>query len=159
MPLPTASSVATTPLLPPVRGKIQSRTQVKDAGHNVVSMPLQPCNIRRGQLQITKSRVQSSYVNCAAALTARSAAVAAGQTQTLNRSRPTITITPGKEKSPRLDDNGPGLPPFDGGGRGDGGGGGDMGSGGLILLAILGILDVLKEIESEWRGKNNDRRL
>ncbi|KAI4351419.1 hypothetical protein L6164_005788 [Bauhinia variegata] len=129
MPLPTASSVATTPLLPPEW----------DQSQKLLAMYLLYFSV---QLE-----------------TARSAAVAAGQTQTLKRRSRTITITPGKEKSPRLDDNGPGLPPFDGGGRGDGGGGGDMGSGGLILLAILGILDVLKEVESEWRGKNNDGRL
>lgn len=62
-----------------------------------------------------------------------------------------------KIKSPRLDDNGPGWPPRDDDGNGgNGGGGGGKWSGGLTLLGILGILDILKDIETEWRRK--DRR-
>ena len=60
-----------------------------------------------------------------------------------------------KVKSPKLDDNGPGLPPHDDDGNGgNGGGGGGKFSGGLALLGILGILDILKDIESEWQRKN-----
>ncbi|PNX57900.1 hypothetical protein L195_g050638 [Trifolium pratense] len=62
-----------------------------------------------------------------------------------------------KVRSPRLDDNGPGLPPRkDDGNGGNGGGGGGNFSAGLILLGILGILDMLKDIEGEVQNKVKD---
>lgn len=60
-----------------------------------------------------------------------------------------------KVKSPKLDNNGPGLPPYDGDGHGGNGGGGGNFSVGLILLGILGVLDVLKDIEKQWQRKHN----
>lgn len=63
-----------------------------------------------------------------------------------------------KVKNPRLDDNGPGLPPRDDDGNGgNGGGGGGNFSGGLALLGILGVLDILKDIEGELQRKVKDR--
>lgn len=61
-------------------------------------------------------------------------------------------------KTPQLDDSGPGLPPFSDDGNGGGGGGGGKFSGGIVLLGILGVLDVLKDIENEWRRKDDNRR-
>jgi len=63
------------------------------------------------------------------------------------------------DKKIRLDDNGPGLPPRDDDGNGgNGGGGGGNFSGGLVLLGILGVLDILKDIESEIQRKVKDSR-
>lgn len=62
---------------------------------------------------------------------------------------------PGKAKTPRLDDSGPGLPPRNDDGNGGNGGGGGNYSGGLALLGILGILDVLKDIENDWQRKDD----
>lgn len=60
-----------------------------------------------------------------------------------------------KVNSPKLADNGPGLPPRDDDGNGgNGGGGGGKFSGGLTLLGILGILDILKDIETELQRKD-----
>jgi len=59
-----------------------------------------------------------------------------------------------KVKSPKLDNNGPGLPPRDDDGNGGNGGGGGKFSGGLPLLGILGVLDILKDIEKQWQSKH-----
>ncbi|WVY95595.1 hypothetical protein V8G54_027746 [Vigna mungo] len=81
------------------------------------------------------------------------AAAAASASQTLTRNTRSMTITPDKVKSPKLDNNGPGLPPRDDDGNGGNGGGGGKFSGGLHLLGILGVLDILKDIEKQWQKK------
>ena len=51
------------------------------------------------------------------------------------------------------------MPPRDDDGNGgNGGGGGGNFSGGLVLLGILGVLDILKDIESEIQQKVKDSR-
>ncbi|XP_076904972.1 uncharacterized protein LOC143560579 [Bidens hawaiensis] len=93
---------------------------------------------------------------CAAALNAR---MGAEQTQTVTRQSSTITIAPvqGKEKSPDLDDGGPGLPPRDDdGGGGGGGGGGGWSSGGFFFFGFLAFLGFLKDQEKEG-GYGDDR--
>ncbi|KAF7820150.1 protein YELLOW LEAF 1, choloroplastic-like [Senna tora] len=150
----STSNVATSPLLPSVR-RSQYQAETEHTGPNVVHMQPLPCNMRRGKLRIAKSQTQSRRIRCSAAL---NASCASGQTQTITRESRTATLTPGKAKTPQLDDNGPGLPPRMDDGNGGNGGGGNNFSGGSILLGILGILDVLKEIENQWRHKDDDRR-
>ncbi|XP_028788963.1 protein YELLOW LEAF 1, choloroplastic-like [Neltuma alba] len=150
-------NTAASPLLPPVRtgGPYQKEADYNN-GPNLVGMQALPCNVRRGKLQIGKSQNRSRHIRCDAAL---NATCAAALTQTVTRESQTVTLTPGKAKTPQLDDNGPGLPPYrDDGNGGNGGGGGGKFSGGLVLLGILGVLDILKEMENEWRRKDDDRR-
>lgn len=61
---------------------------------------------------------------------------------------------PGKEKPPKLDDGGTGLPPRNDGGGGGGGGGGHKWSGGFYFFAFLVFLDYLKDLESEEPSRN-----
>ncbi|XP_075078105.1 uncharacterized protein LOC107775600 isoform X4 [Nicotiana tabacum] len=97
-----------------------------------------------------------------------------GQTQTLTRENSTITVAPGKVKSPDLDDGGAGfIPRDDGGGMGGcggggwgggggggghwaGGGGGVHWAGGFFLFVFLVILGFLKDKEEE--GPYGDQR-
>lgn len=58
---------------------------------------------------LCSSRKNNAFI-CFAALNAR---CAAEQTQTVTREAPTITVLPGKEKSPQLDDGDSGFPPRD----------------------------------------------
>ncbi|CAJ2648287.1 protein YELLOW LEAF 1, choloroplastic-like [Trifolium pratense] len=149
------SCVGSSPLLLPVSSINQTQAHIKHSRPNIGRMQPLPYNIRKGQLQTVTSRSSSSQFKCAAALSATCAA--AGATQTVTRNPRTITVTPEKVRSPRLDDNGPGLPPRDDDGNGgNGGGGGGNFSGGLILLGILGILDMLKDIEGEVQNKVKD---
>ncbi|KAK2428062.1 hypothetical protein P8452_42222 [Trifolium repens] len=148
------SCVGSSPLLLPVRIN-QPQGCVKYSRPNIVRMQRLPYNIRKGELQIATSRSSSSRFRCAAALNATCAA--AGATQTVTRNARTMTVTPDKVRNPRLDDNGPGLPPRDDDGNGgNGGGGGGNFSGGLLLLGILGVLDILKDIEGELQNKVKD---
>ncbi|KAL1330143.1 hypothetical protein HN51_047304 [Arachis hypogaea] len=141
----------------PVGYRSQGEVQVNNARPNILQMQPLPYNIRKGELQTANFRSRSSRVKCSAVLDARCAAASA--TQTLVRRSRTTTISPEKVKSPKLDDNGPGLPPRDNDGNGgNGGGGGGKFSGGLILLGILGILDILKDIECEWLRNRKHRR-
>uniref|UniRef100_A0A2N9HAS2 Uncharacterized protein n=1 Tax=Fagus sylvatica TaxID=28930 RepID=A0A2N9HAS2_FAGSY len=99
-----------------------------------------------------KSKLEGENVICGAAT--------AEQTQTVTQKSPTITHIPGKEKSPRLDDGGSGFPPYDrrgGGGSGGGGDGGDIPSGGWVLFGFLGVLGFLKEKETQWLNRDDDR--
>ncbi|KAJ1435916.1 hypothetical protein SESBI_04464 [Sesbania bispinosa] len=150
------SCVGTSPLLLSVSSKSQSQVHVKHTRPNIVGMPPLPHNIRKGELQIATLQSSSPGIRCAAASNAKCAA-GASATQTVTRNARSITITPDKVKTPKLDDNGPGLPPRDDDGNGGNGGGGGKWSGGLTLLGILGILDILKDIESELR--RHDRRV
>ncbi|PKA50634.1 hypothetical protein AXF42_Ash017973 [Apostasia shenzhenica] len=83
---------------------------------------------------------------CATALRAKNAVE---QTQTVTQQPSTITVAPtlGKEKLPKLDDGGCGLPPRNGGGGG--GGGGNNWSGGFYFFSFLIFLNYLKELEDE----------
>ncbi|KAK7256254.1 hypothetical protein RIF29_29693 [Crotalaria pallida] len=146
--------VNTLPLFAPVGSKTQLLQQTAQTRPNVVGMQPLPYKIGKGELQIGTSPCQSRHVRCRAALNAK---CSAGQTQTLSRKSGTSVVTPDKVKSPKLDDNGPGFPPRDNDGNGGNGGGGGNWSGGLLLLGILGMLDILKEIETEWL-KKHDRK-
>ncbi|CAJ2647423.1 protein YELLOW LEAF 1, choloroplastic-like [Trifolium pratense] len=145
------SCVGSSPLLYP--GSInQPKAFVKYSRPNIVRMQRSPYNIKKGELQTGTFRSSSSRFKYAGALNATCVA-----TQTVTRKPQTVTITPEKVRSPRLDDNGPGLPPRkDDGNGGNGGGGGGNFSAGLILLGILGILDMLKDIEGEVQNKVKD---
>ncbi|XP_070045904.1 protein YELLOW LEAF 1, choloroplastic-like [Nicotiana tomentosiformis] len=97
-----------------------------------------------------------------------------GQTQTLTRENSTITVAPGKVKSPDLDGGGAGFTPRDdgggmggcggggwgggggGGGHWAGGGGGVHWAGGFFLFVFLVILGFLKDKEEE--GPYGDQR-
>ncbi|BAT96214.1 hypothetical protein LR48_Vigan02g052600 [Vigna angularis] len=147
-----ASSVGTSPLLFLVGIRSQPEADVKRNGPNIVGLKPLPYNIRKGELK-TATLQSSSYTRRAAALNTKSAA-AASASQTLTRNARTMTITPDKVKSPKLDNNGPGLPPRDDDGNGGNGGGGGKFSGGLHLLGILGVLDILKDIEKQWQRKH-----
>ncbi|GAU42629.1 hypothetical protein TSUD_238210 [Trifolium subterraneum] len=99
----------------------------------------------------------SAMVHHLPPITLSATCAASGATQTVTRNARTITVTPEKVRSPRLDDNGPGLPPRDDDGNGgNGGGGGGNFAGGLLLLGILGLLDMLKDIEGEIQKKVKD---
>ncbi|KAG6596785.1 Protein YELLOW LEAF 1, choloroplastic, partial [Cucurbita argyrosperma subsp. sororia] len=101
------------------------------------------------------SRKNNAFI-CFAALNAR---CAAEQTQTVTREAPTITVLPGKEKSPQLDDGDSGFPPRDDGdGGGGGGGGGGNWSGGFFFFGFLAFLGFLKDKESEEPYQNDRRR-
>ncbi|XP_020229187.1 protein YELLOW LEAF 1, choloroplastic [Cajanus cajan] len=151
-----ASSVNTSPLILPVGIKIQPQAHVKHTGPNIVGMKPLPYNIRKEDRMISTLQSPSSHITCAAALDTKCAATASA-TQTVTRNARSMTITPDKVKSPQLDNNGPGLPPRDDDGDGGNGGGGGKFSGGLQLLGILGILDVLKDIENQWQRKHKRR--
>lgn len=152
----STSNTAASPLLPAVRRRGRYEKEADYTGPNLVCMQALPCNIRRGKLRIGRSQTLSCHIRCAAAL---NATCAAALTQTVTRESQTVTLTPGKAKTPQLDDNGPGLPPYrDDGNGGNGGGGSGKFSGGLVLLGILGVLDVLKEVENEWRRKGDGGR-
>ncbi|KAI5654503.1 hypothetical protein M9H77_31690 [Catharanthus roseus] len=102
-------------------------------------------------------REKHASVICAAALNAR---CGAEQTQTVTRESSTITVAPGKEKSPELDDGGTGFPPGDGdGGGGGGGGGGGNWSGGFFLFGFLALLGFLNDQESEGRYRDDRRKM
>ncbi|XP_061339579.1 protein YELLOW LEAF 1, choloroplastic-like [Gastrolobium bilobum] len=147
------SCIGTSPLLLPVSCKrSQSQAHVKHNGPNIVGMQPLPYNVRKGELQIAIFQRPSPRIRCAAALNAT--CTAAGATQTVARNARTITVIPDKVKSPKIDDNGPGFPPRDDDGNGGNGGGGGKWSGGLVLLGILGVLDILKDIEGEWQRKD-----
>ncbi|KAE8680073.1 hypothetical protein F3Y22_tig00111392pilonHSYRG00230 [Hibiscus syriacus] len=125
-----------------------------------------PARIRpRGlglQLQpiVRRRRNQSLSIVCAAAAL-NATCSASGQTQTVTREAPTITLAPvhSKEKSPQLDDGDSGFPPRDddGGGGGGGGGGGNW-SGGFFLFGFLAFLGFLKDKESEEDYRGSQRR-
>ncbi|XP_076926300.1 uncharacterized protein LOC143589424 [Bidens hawaiensis] len=91
------------------RSEVPKVGQIKSTG--LCSLPLRPLSTQPatfgGQVQVSK--MKSAAFICAAALNAR---MGAEQTQTVTRQSSTITIAPvqGKEKSPDLDDGGPGLP-------------------------------------------------
>uniref|UniRef100_J3L9N0 Uncharacterized protein n=1 Tax=Oryza brachyantha TaxID=4533 RepID=J3L9N0_ORYBR len=87
----------------------------------------------------------------------------ANQTQTARRksfsgpTSPPSGAVKEKVKSPKLDDGGPGFPPFRfGGGGGGGGGGGSNSAGGFILFVIVLLLDYLREFERNLQ--NGSRR-
>lgn len=101
---------------------------------------------------LCSSRKNNAFI-CFAALNAR---CAAEQTQTVTREAPTITVLPGKEKSPQLDDGDSGFPPRDDGdGGGGGGGGGGNWSGGFFFFGFLAFLGFLKDKESEGPYQND----
>ncbi|XP_027367467.1 protein YELLOW LEAF 1, choloroplastic-like [Abrus precatorius] len=147
------SCVGSSSLLLPVGITSQPLVDVKHTGPNIIGMKPLPYNIRKGELNIDTFQSPSPRIRCAAALNTKCAA-SASATQTVTRNSRSITITPDKVKSPKLDDNGPGMPPRDDDGNGGNGGSGGKWSGGLPLLGILGILDVLKDIEGEWQRKS-----
>lgn len=152
-----AHCVGTSPLFLPVGIKTQPQCHDKHTGPNIVGMKPLPYNIRKGELKIATLQSPLSHVRRAAALNTKcGAAVAtASASQTQTRNARSMTIISDKVKSPKLDDNGPGLPPRDNDGNGgNGGGGGGKFSGGLTLLGILGVLDILKDIEKEWQRKH-----
>lgn len=149
--------VGISPLLipPPVISASQTQARLKHSRPNIVAMGRLPYNIKKGQLQTSAFQSISPRLKCDSAMNVACAAAAA--TQTVTRDARTITVTP--DKKIRLDDNGPGLPPRDDDGNGgNGGGGGGNFSGGLVLLGILGVLDILKDIESEIQRKVKDSR-
>ncbi|KAH1137714.1 hypothetical protein AAZX31_10G105100 [Glycine max] len=148
-----ASCVGTSPLYLPVGIGNFPHAHVKLTRPNIVGMKPLPYNIRKGELKIATLQNPSSHVRHAAALNFKCAAATASATQTVTRNSRSMTTD--KVKSPKLDNNGPGLPPYDGDGHGGNGGGGGNFSGGLILLGILGVLDVLKDIEKQWQRKHN----
>ncbi|KAG5126857.1 hypothetical protein JHK82_027692 [Glycine max] len=162
-----ASCVGTSPLYLPVGIGNFPHAHVKLTRPNIVGMKPLPYNIRKGELKIATLQNPSSHVRHAAALPGigledvkilrkenfKCAAATASATQTVTRNSRSMTTD--KVKSPKLDNNGPGLPPYDGDGHGGNGGGGGNFSGGLILLGILGVLDVLKDIEKQWQRKHN----
>ncbi|XP_075078103.1 uncharacterized protein LOC107775600 isoform X3 [Nicotiana tabacum] len=128
--------------------------------------------INNGRHLICPVQEKRALIVCAAALNARCATE--GQTQTLTRENSTITVAPGKVKSPDLDDGGAGfIPRDDGGGMGGcggggwgggggggghwaGGGGGVHWAGGFFLFVFLVILGFLKDKEEE--GPYGDQR-
>ncbi|TKY53502.1 hypothetical protein E2542_SST25035 [Spatholobus suberectus] len=156
-----ASCVGTSPLFLPVGIESRSQAHLGHAKPNIVGMKPLPYNIRKGDRKMAMLQSPSSHIRCAAALNTKCAAAAATATasaaQVLTRKARSMTITPEKVKSPKLDNNGPGLPPYDDDGNGGNGGGGGKWSGGLPLLGILGILDILKDIEKEWQRKHKRR--
>lgn len=149
--------VGISPLLipPPVSSTRQTQAHLKYSRPDIVAMRRLPYNIKIGQLQTSAFQSTSPRLKCDSARNVACAAAAA--TQTVTRDARTITVTP--DKKIRLDDNGPGLPPRDDDGNGgNGGGGGGNFSGGLVLLGILGVLDILKDIEGEIQRKVKDTR-
>lgn len=152
--------VGISPLLipPPVSSTRQTQAHLKYSRPDIVAMRRLPYNIKIGQLQTSAFQSISPRLKCDSARNvACAAAAAAAATQTVTRDARTITVTP--DKKIRLDDNGPGLPPRDDDGNGgNGGGGGGNFSGGLVLLGILGVLDILKDIEGEIQRKVKDTR-
>ncbi|KAK7279050.1 hypothetical protein RJT34_24093 [Clitoria ternatea] len=140
------------PILHAVGIGSQSPAHFEYNGPNIVGMKPLPYNIRKGELKSATYQSSSTSIKCVAALNTK-CAVGASATQTVTRKSKSITISPDRAKSPKLDDNGPGLPPRDDDGNGGNGGGGGKFSGGLPLLGILGILDILKEIEVQWQRK------
>lgn len=171
----TTSSGAMLTLLPPV-GQHWGKMKAKDFLLRRDSVQLQTPNGRR-QSVIAKAgpvflkpipstgtkggvlystRKNNNAFICFAALNAR---CAAEQTQTVTREAPTITVLPGKEKSPQLDDGDSGFPPRDDGdGGGGGGGGGGNWSGGFFFFGFLAFLGFLKDKESEEPYQNDRRR-
>ncbi|XP_038905031.1 protein YELLOW LEAF 1, choloroplastic-like isoform X2 [Benincasa hispida] len=170
----TTSSGAMLPLLPPV-GQHRGRMKAKDLSLRRYSSQLQTLNGRRQSVfakagpvflkpipstgmkggDLCSSRRNNAFM-CFAALNAR---CAAEQTQTVTREAPTITVLPGKEKSPQLDDGDSGFPPRDDGdGGGGGGGGGGNWSGGFFFFGFLAFLGFLKDKESEGPYQNDRRR-
>ncbi|CAI8587529.1 unnamed protein product [Vicia faba] len=144
--------VGSSPLLLPVGCTSQTQGRIKHFRPNIVGMQPLPYRITKGKLRAATFQSSSSRFKCGAAMNVT--CYAAGATQTVTRDARTITVTPEKVRSPRLDDNGPGLPPRDDDGNGgNGGGGGGNFSGGLALLGILGVLDILKDIEGELQLK------
>ncbi|XP_022143520.1 uncharacterized protein LOC111013392 [Momordica charantia] len=170
----TTNSGAMLPLLPPV-GRHWGRTKAKNFHLGRDSFQLQPLNGRIQQVvakvgplflkpipsigtreSVLYSSRKTNAFTCFAALNAR---CAAEQTQTVTREAPTITVLPGKEKSPQLDDGDSGFPPRDDGdGGGGGGGGGGNWSGGFFFFGFLAFLGFLKDKESEGPYQNDRRR-
>ncbi|KAL3692678.1 hypothetical protein R1sor_006329 [Riccia sorocarpa] len=73
-----------------------------------------------------------------------------GQTQTIKNETILTNKAPlqSREKSPKLDDGGTGLPPRDGdGGGGGGGGGGGWSGGGFVFWALLLLVGFLRDRE------------
>nr|AFK34336.1 unknown [Medicago truncatula] len=156
---PMQNIVGISPLLipPPVSSTRQTQAHLKYSRPDIVAMRRLPYNIKIGQLQTSAFQSISPRLKCDSARNVACAAAAAAATQTVTRDARTITVTP--DKKIRLDDNGPGLPPRDDDGNGgNGGGGGGNFSGGLVLLGILGVLDILKDIEGEIQRKVKDTR-
>ncbi|KAL0550256.1 hypothetical protein IC582_014762 [Cucumis melo] len=170
----TTNSAVMLPLLPPV-GQHWGRMKAKDLPLRRYSSQHQTPNGRRQSLFakagpvflkpipstgtkggiLCSSRKNSTFI-CLAALNAR---CAAEQTQTVTREAPTITVLPGKEKSPQLDDGDSGFPPRDDGdGGGGGGGGGGNWSGGFFFFGFLAFLGFLKDKESEGPYQDDRRR-
>ncbi|PON86350.1 hypothetical protein TorRG33x02_179160 [Trema orientale] len=165
-----ASTVVSSPLLPPVGCKQQSKSGVcyqflplATECTPVKSIKLGPVKLGTPILSreiikvvMLSTRRQSRAFICAAALNAR---CAAEQTQTVTRQAPTITHMPTKEKLPDLDDGGTGFPPRDDGdGGGGGGGGGGNWSGGFFFFGFLLFLGFLKDKEGEETYREDRRR-
>ncbi|XP_044496192.1 protein YELLOW LEAF 1, choloroplastic-like [Mangifera indica] len=154
MPVLQATSIAASPLLIPAITGNWCKEQVKlsECCPARVSMQFQaaiaPAGIGLQLKPISKRRIQSAVVY----------ASASGQTQTVTKQAPTITVT-NAPASPKLDDGGTGFPPRDddGGGGGGGGGGGNF-SGGFFLFGFLAFLGFLKDKECEENNRNNRRR-
>ncbi|KAL2635026.1 hypothetical protein R1flu_006505 [Riccia fluitans] len=86
-----------------------------------------------------------------------------GQTQTIKNETILTNKAPlqSKEKSPKLDDGGSGLPPRDGdGGGGGGGGGGGWGGGGFVFWALLLFIGFLRdrELDKPYSGPKLKKR-
>ncbi|GAA0148351.1 hypothetical protein LIER_07819 [Lithospermum erythrorhizon] len=154
----TASRIASTFITPFVipRRKFEHQSPSLKSSSEGLNLRTQfrPFNTRGLQNHAIFAKRYS--IICAAAL---NATCAAGQTQTVTRESPTITIAPisGKEKSPELDDGGTGFPPRDDGGGGGGGGGGNNFSGGFFFFGFLAFLGFLKDRENE-DDYRDDRR-
>ncbi|XP_044473659.1 protein YELLOW LEAF 1, choloroplastic-like isoform X1 [Mangifera indica] len=148
-----SACIATSPLLIPDSGNwCKEQVNLSKCRPARISAQFQPAVAPVGfglQLQpIDKRRIRSAVAY----------ASASGQTQTVTKQAPTITIT-NAPASPKLDDGGTGFPPRDddGGGGGGGGGGGNW-SGGFFLFGFLAFLGFLKDKESEENYQDNRRR-
>ncbi|KAJ4725335.1 hypothetical protein OWV82_004254 [Melia azedarach] len=167
MPVSNAIAIATSPVLIP--GKTSwCKEHMKLSEYQPVrlSMGYKPSIVTRGKIKLSapgpiglglqlrpidRRRSLSACIVCASA---------SGQTQTVTREAPTITVTkaPANEKSPKLDDGGTGFPPRDDGGGGGGGGGGGNWSGGFFLFGFLAFLGFLKDNEGEENYRDGNRR-
>ncbi|XP_018488629.1 protein YELLOW LEAF 1, choloroplastic [Raphanus sativus] len=151
--------------LPPLSshfGKFHGRyyppTGVPMQSHSQIKFPSLKAVASTGGAFFTKGfgfgyKSKTSVFACNAALNAK---CSQGQTQTVTRESPTITLAPthGKEKSPKLDDGGSGFPPRDDGGGGGGGGGGESFSGGFFLFGFLMFMGYLKDLEGEHESSH-----
>ncbi|KAJ0102328.1 hypothetical protein Patl1_03797 [Pistacia atlantica] len=154
MPVLNATSISTSPLLIPAKTGNWCKEQIKlsECCPARISMQFQsaiaPAGLGLQLLPINKRRIRSAVVY----------ASTSGQTQTVTKQAPTVTIT-NAPASPKLDDGGTGFPPRDddGGGGGGGGGGGNW-SGGFFLFGFLAFLGFLKDKESEENYRDTRRR-